>query len=254
MLKWSQKPSPPAKVCSRTIWRYTHANFEKANQLISDFDWSFLEQETDVDTAWNKWEQTFITIMENCIPKVSISNLPWMNYAIKRKIRKRNHVYRKAKKTGSKSLIMSYRKLRNEIVKLMRQSKKDHLLKMATQGKKQFWKTIKFLNDKGQMPTLKTESLSASANNEKASLLNNAFSQNFNLLYPSLSNEECKDLYLCVMKFSVRRRKSLTSLKILIHPKPPDQMESQEECSKCKKERPAVVANQLSLRRNSWRR
>ena len=38
-------------------------------------------------------------------------------------------------------------------------------------------------------------------------------------------------LYLCVMKFSVWRRKSLTSLKILIHPKPPDQMESQEECS-----------------------
>ena len=84
VLKWSQKPSP-AKVCSKTIWRYTHANF---NQLIFDFDWSFLEQETDVDTAWNKWEQTFITIMEHCIPKVSISarsNLPWMNYAIKRK-------------------------------------------------------------------------------------------------------------------------------------------------------------------------
>ena len=40
---------------------------------------------------------------------------------------------------------------------------------------------------------MKTESLSASTNNEKASLLNNAFSQNFN---PSLSNEECKDFYV----------------------------------------------------------
>ena len=83
-----------------------------------------------------------------------------MNNAIRRKIRKQNHIYKKAKKTNSKSFNMRYKKMRNEIVKLMRKSKRDNLQKMMTQGKKQFWRTIKFLNkNKSQIPTLKAKTL-----------------------------------------------------------------------------------------------
>jgi len=56
-----------------------------------------------MDLLWSMWEKRFITIMEECIPKATISprhNLPWMNRHIRSKIRKRNSAYRKGKETG----------------------------------------------------------------------------------------------------------------------------------------------------------
>jgi len=68
-----------------------------------------------------------------------------MNHNIKKKLRKRNWVYRKAKKTDCPSLRTKYKSLRNELVHLIRKAKKDHLKKMSKLGKKQFWRTVKFL-------------------------------------------------------------------------------------------------------------
>ena len=122
-------------------------------------------------------------IMEDYIPKVTISikhNLPWMNRNIKAKLRKRNSVYRRARKTGHPSLWKNYTSLRNEVITILRKSKREHL-KVSRQGCKQFWKTVKSLKKAyNQIPTLKTDSIIASSNTAKASLLNNVFSQNFN--------------------------------------------------------------------------
>ena len=193
-LKVAHKP-PPVKTCKRTVWRYALAYFEKANALIAEADWSFLQNEKDIDTVWTKWNDVFMTIMDSCIPKATIStnrNLPWMNHNIKKKLRKRNWVYRKAKKTDCPSLRTKYKSLRNELVHLIRKAKKDHLKKMSKLGKKQFWRTVKFLKKtSSQVPTLKTESTTATSNVEKASLLNEVLSKNFNWDFPPLSELDC---------------------------------------------------------------
>ena len=174
---------PPVKSRKRTIWRYSHADFDQANNLISAADWTFLDDETDMDLLWSMWEKRFMTIMEECIPKATISprhNLPWMNRHIRSKIRKRNSAYRKGKETGCPSIWKKYLSLRNQVVSMLRQSKRDHLKRMSSQGSKQFWKTVKFLKKtSSQIPTLKKGS-EISSNADKASLLNNIFSQNFN--------------------------------------------------------------------------
>jgi len=114
-----------------------------------------------------------------------------MNHNIK-KLRKRNWVYRKAKKTDCPSLRTKYKSLRNELVHLIRKAKKDHLKKMSKLGKKQFWRTVKFLKKtSSQVPTLKTESTTATSNVEKASLLNEVLSKNFNWDFPPLSERDC---------------------------------------------------------------
>jgi len=78
--------------------------------------------------------------------------------------------------------------LRNEVVQLLRQSKKNHLKRMANLGSKQFWKTIKYLKKtSSQVPTLKNGATEASSNTDKASLLNEIFSKNFNDALPPLS-------------------------------------------------------------------
>ena len=96
-------------------------------------------------------------IMEQCNPKATISprrNLPWMNKHVRAKIRKRNVAYRKGRKTRCPSVWNKNRTLRNQVVSMLRQSKRDHLKKLSSQGSKQFWKTVKFLNKKScQIPT-----------------------------------------------------------------------------------------------------
>ena len=80
-LKWSRN-THPVKTSKQTIWRYAHADFDKANRLIVRTDWSFLRNVSNIDTAWDLWEQKFISVMEECIPKATISqqrNLPCMD-------------------------------------------------------------------------------------------------------------------------------------------------------------------------------
>ena len=129
-----------------------------------------------------------LSVMEEYIPKATISqqrNLPWV---IKAKIRKRNSVYRKARTTSHSLLWSKYATLRNEVVQLLRQSKKNHLKRMSNLGSKQFWKTIKYLNKtSSQIPTLKDGATEAVSNVDKASLLNELFSKNFNDSIPPLS-------------------------------------------------------------------
>ena len=61
--------------------------------------------------------------------------------------------------------------------------------KVSRQGCKQFWKTVKSLKKaSSQIPTLKTDSIIASSNTAKASLLNDVFSQNFNTSTPPLTD------------------------------------------------------------------
>ena len=125
LLNWSSKP-PSVKAKQRSIWKYDHADFDKANRVISDADWSFLKDQIDVDVAWDLWEQKFLSIMEECIPKGTVptrQNLPRLNMNITFKIRKRNSMYRKARSTTHSSHWRKYTTLRNEVVKLFKEVK-----------------------------------------------------------------------------------------------------------------------------------
>ena len=69
----------------RTIWRYKYADYEKATELLEHVDWSDVLS-SDMDTAAQIWEERFLNIMEQCIPKITISshsNLPWLSNDLK---------------------------------------------------------------------------------------------------------------------------------------------------------------------------
>ena len=77
----------------RTIWRYAHEDFSKANHLISQTDWDSLYCE-DIDTHCTQWQDMYIymymSIMEQCIPtKVLLPkcyNRTWINKSISQSI------------------------------------------------------------------------------------------------------------------------------------------------------------------------
>ena len=66
----------------RNIWKYTLADFNKANELLSQMDIaSYLDETEDVQVAWAKFQDAFLETMEKCIPKGKIpkrKNLPWL--------------------------------------------------------------------------------------------------------------------------------------------------------------------------------
>ena len=84
VLKPSTMHPRSSKPC-RMIWRYAHADFPLAQQLLFEVDWDRIITD-DVDSSWLNWQSKFLEIMEICIPpKVLPSkcrNLPWLTKRI----------------------------------------------------------------------------------------------------------------------------------------------------------------------------
>ena len=60
LLEWSWNFSPHyAKPTAGTVWKYSHADFQKANELLADTDWEKLLDTTDVNQALRNWEGTY---------------------------------------------------------------------------------------------------------------------------------------------------------------------------------------------------
>ena len=55
-----------------TVWRYKHANFEKASRLNESLDNTSILDPNDIDYSWEKWRFEFLCIME--VSKVTLPN------------------------------------------------------------------------------------------------------------------------------------------------------------------------------------
>ena len=77
-----------------------------ACSMIHETDWDTILS-SDVDDAAKQWCDSFLAIMEECIPQYHLQkkrNLPWITWNIKKLIRKRNAMFRKVKRTNKNSL------------------------------------------------------------------------------------------------------------------------------------------------------
>ena len=67
--KWKATEGPTHR--RRKIWRYAHANWDRACEIIADCNWDSLLSD-DLNTSWLKWQQEFMSIMDQCIPQRSL--------------------------------------------------------------------------------------------------------------------------------------------------------------------------------------
>jgi len=88
--------------------------------------------------------------MDICIPNGEIKtkrNPPWIDKGVISAIRKRNTLFRTAKRTGKSSDFAKYKAKRNQVVQILRASKhaffNQHL---NNADAKTFWKMVRFLN------------------------------------------------------------------------------------------------------------
>ena len=118
-----------ARTNRRTVWRYAHADFSKANRLISEMDWDSLYC-ADIDQHCMQWQNMFSSIMEQCIPKKVLPpkrrNRPWLNKSIIQSIRRRNAAHKRAKNSNCPTLTARYRHIRNKVSSKLRQAKRRY--------------------------------------------------------------------------------------------------------------------------------
>jgi len=173
-IKW-RNIRRPAATHKRVIWKYAQADFGKAREIINDTDWDRLLTD-DINESLGYWQAKFVGIIEDCVPKKVLpkrQNLPWMTRNLTRAMRKRNHLFRCAKKSGSTSVLKQYKDERNKIVWELRRAKRGYFQKLNPSNPKQFWKTVKLMNKTNtSIPVLERSGITATKDSDKASMLN----------------------------------------------------------------------------------
>ena len=172
---------------------YGQADFESANLLLSSILWDSLLSDSDVNNSWSIFKEVFLNIMSITIPtKASYptTHSPWINKAFLSKVKKCNHLFARAKCTGSTSLWFAYRKQCSNTLSLLRHLKKQFFDRLSlSPSLRFFWSFVKKLTQKqNQILTLHHNDVSASTSDAKANLLNNFFAQSFN---PCISSPSC---------------------------------------------------------------
>ena len=116
-LHW-RPPSQQYKSSStRVLWRHQFADWEKANCLLDLVNRDAVIDATDINKAWSNWGETFLSIMGECIPQVTLPsnriNRSWLSKELLQAMRKRKTLYRQAKSTENFS---DYKRQRNKVV------------------------------------------------------------------------------------------------------------------------------------------
>ena len=127
----------------RVVWRYSHANWDRACNLIEAIDRSSLPDPTDINRSWTQWSKAFLSIMEKCIPKAALprrKNRPWLSKKILQAMRRRNMYYKRAKSCKDYS---KYKAYRNKVTAMLKEAKKEIFKKI---NPKEFWKACKILS------------------------------------------------------------------------------------------------------------
>ena len=149
--------------------------------------------------------------MQMCVPRATVkvkTSVPWMNQAIRKAMKKRDSLFRVAKRSSDPTHWSKYKHQRNYVVKLLRKSKQDFFQQLNTRDAKTFWKTVRILNrQESSIPALEVNNTIIDTGLDKARALNNFFYSCFNHNHPTiqettldyqlLSSIDCPSELLC---------------------------------------------------------
>ena len=156
-------------------------------EKASSVNWNEF-QDDDINVYANNITDTITELPKQCIPnkviRVRSADPPWITSSLKRHIRVRKRLYRKAKQTNDPDLWKKFRRYRNKTLSLIRKSKQSHTDKLKKKltsdqlSSKDWWTTLKhFISPvkSSSIPPLNENNIIVSAPTEKANLLNNFF-------------------------------------------------------------------------------
>ena len=87
-----------------------YADWITACNLIHCFDWNSIMSD-NIEQLWDSWHRAFMTIMKQTIPSSKIKTRPWLNKSIRQSMRRRNMLFKQARRTEDLS---KYKRVRNQ--------------------------------------------------------------------------------------------------------------------------------------------
>lgn len=180
---------PLHKCYKRRIWNYDKADFNLFRGLLSNADWSCIVNERDINKAVELFNNMLIQMAEKSIPNkiatIRQNEYPWINGIIRKLIRKRKRLHRKAKKTNDQLIWQNFRKTRNSVTNEIRKSKQNYYNKLTEElnkekiNTKSFWKISKQLLkldlSSSSVPPLQVNGEILETDSDKATALNDYF-------------------------------------------------------------------------------
>ncbi|PJE78267.1 hypothetical protein CI610_02800 [invertebrate metagenome] len=182
---------PTQKCFKRSIWLYDHGDYNDYRDRLSQIDWDTIFDYADIDKSTNQLTDIILSTAKKCIPFKTITvrnNSPaWLTNMVRRMIRKRKYLHRKAKRSGNEDDWANFRKLRNLCVNAIRKSKSNYFNKLYNKlnnntntSARDWWKIVNnFMTnsfEKSSIPPITVNNSIIYDDLEKANAFNNFFS------------------------------------------------------------------------------
>ena len=125
-----------AQAYKKTIWKYEEADKNLIKNKLESQDWSFVNSNDDMNQINENFSNIITELADLSIPKVSFTyrpnDKPWMNNNIRRIMRQRDRLFLKAKNKNTELSWINYRNKRNEVVQMIRDTKKSYIANFQT--------------------------------------------------------------------------------------------------------------------------
>ena len=129
------------KTFRRHIWLYDKGDYVKYRNKLNRIDWDNILEMDDVNKCAEQFSDSIMLAARESIPNKIVtirpSELSWINSNIKRNIRQRKRLYKKAKRTNTVNRWEQFKHKRNEVNALIRTAKSQYNVKLANDLKKQ---------------------------------------------------------------------------------------------------------------------
>ncbi|XP_071480876.1 uncharacterized protein [Diadema antillarum] len=178
-----------AKIPRRKIYKYSQADWEEVKKDVANISQMVIErkrQGTNVQDLWTMLRDSLLDIIEQRIPSKSSSSrqsLPWFNHKLKRMVKRKARLYRRAKKTNSWA---DYKAFQRQCRQEFRRAERDHLTSTIVdeleinKNSKPFWSYIKAKRkDRNGVPPLMLEGNLVKDSRTKATTLLQQFTSVF---------------------------------------------------------------------------
>jgi hypothetical protein len=147
IMKKNNRKFKPRTIYTRNFAKYNEANYK---ENLRNLDWENVTQEPDINNAWDTFKSLLKSVIDKHAPltkkRVRGRDSPWFTNEIKTKTYERDYYLRKARKSGKEIDWSTYRRLRNDVTRSIRQSKADYTRQIFRENintPRKFWNQIK---------------------------------------------------------------------------------------------------------------
>ena len=182
--------APVQKTKPHKIYKFKQANFDKMREELSIFSSEYFQNNShlnSVDTNWISLKKKLLEVMDKYIPSKMSStqfNLPYVTRGIKRKIKIKQRLYNKARKTKKEKDWSKFKTLRKNIQNMLKNARWKYLNEiigpsLSDNPKAFYGYTKKLKQDSVGIQQLRDEGVLKAESKDKANILGKQFESIF---------------------------------------------------------------------------